>query len=134
MDNKAVIARLFAEVLNQGNLGLLDELVGKDYVEHNPVPGQQPGAAGIKAKLVALRQAFPDIRFHLEELIGEGAAVAARYYWEGTHMADFMGVKRTGKAVRVQGLDFYRLQNARIVEHWDCVDAISLLRQLGGWH
>jgi steroid delta-isomerase-like uncharacterized protein len=131
MNNKAVIARLFDEVLNQGNLDLLDEMIGEKYAEHNPVPGQQPGAAGIKAKLTALRQAFPDIRFSLSELIGEGAAVAARYYWEGTHMAVFMGIKPTGKAVRVRGMDFYRLQNARIVEHWDSLDEIGLLRQLG---
>ena len=134
MDNKAVIARLFDEVLNLGNLDLLDELIGADYVEHNPVPGQLPGAAGIKAKLVALRQAFPDIHFSLEELVGEGAAVAARYGWEGTHMAEFMGIQPTGKAVRVRGMDFYRLRNARIVEHWDCVDEIGLLRQLGALH
>ncbi len=134
MDNKAVITRLFDEVLNQGNLEVLDELIGADYLEHNPVPGQLPGAAGIKAKLVALRQAFPDIHFNLEELIGEGAAVAARYGWEGTHMAEIMGIQPTGKTVRVRGMDFYRLQDARIVEHWDCVDEIGLLRQLGAWH
>jgi len=134
MDNKAVITRLFDEVLNQGNLEVLDELIGADYLEHNPVPGQLPGAAGIKAKLVALRQAFPDIHFNLEELIGEGAAVAARYGWEGTHMAEIMGIQPTGKTVRVRGMDFYRLQDARIAEHWDCVDEIGLLRQLGAWH
>jgi hypothetical protein len=39
MDNKAVIARLFDEVLNQGNLDLLDELIGADYVEQTRFPG-----------------------------------------------------------------------------------------------
>jgi steroid delta-isomerase-like uncharacterized protein len=131
MNNKAVMGRLFAKVLNQGNLDLLDELICEDYTEHNPIPGQKPGAAGIKAKLVALRQAYPDIRFSLEELIGEGAAVAARYQWEGTHDGLFWGIRPTGKAVRIRGMDFYRLQNARIVEPWDCVDELDLLRQLG---
>jgi steroid delta-isomerase-like uncharacterized protein len=131
MDNQTVITRLFDEVLNQGNLDLLDELIGANYLEHDPVPGQLAGAAGIKAKLVALRQAFPDIHFNLEELVSEGAAVAARYGWEGTHMAEFMGIQPTGKTVRVRGMDFYRLQNAKIVEHWDCIDEIGLLRQLG---
>jgi predicted ester cyclase len=102
MDNKAVITRLFDEVLNQGNLDLLDEFIGANYVEHDLVSGQLPCVAGIKAKLVVQRQAFPDIRFRLEELIGEGAAVAARSGWEGTHMAEFMGIQPTGNAVRVE--------------------------------
>jgi hypothetical protein len=32
-------------------------------------------------------------------------------------MAVFMGIMPSGKAVGVQGMDFYRLYNARIVEH-----------------
>jgi steroid delta-isomerase-like uncharacterized protein len=131
MDNKAPIKRLFAEVLNQGRLDLLDELIGEAYTEPNPVPGQLPGAPGIKAKLQALRRAFPDLRFILEDLIGEGERVAARYHWEGTQQGEFMGLQPTGKKVSVRGMDFYRLENGRIVEHWDNVDEIGLLRQLG---
>jgi steroid delta-isomerase-like uncharacterized protein len=131
MDNKAPIKRLFAEVLNQGRLDLLDELIGEAYTEPNPVPGQLSGAPGIKAKLQTLRRAFPDLRFILEDLIGEGERVAARYHWEGTQQGEFMGLQPTGKKVSVRGMDFYRLQNGRIVEHWDNVDEIGLLRQLG---
>jgi steroid delta-isomerase-like uncharacterized protein len=131
MDNKAPIKRLFAEVLNQGRLDLLDELIGEAYTEPNPVPGQLPGAPGLKAKLQALRRAFPDPRFILEDLIGEGERVAARYHWEGTQQGEFMGLQPTGKKVSVRVMDFYRLENGRIVEHWDNVDEIGLLRQLG---
>ena len=32
--NKALIRRLFDEVLNAANFGLLDQLIGASYVEH----------------------------------------------------------------------------------------------------
>jgi predicted ester cyclase len=81
--------------------------------------------------LTALRGAFPDLRFTLEDLVAEGDRVAARYYWEGTQEGEFMGYRPTGQAVRVGGMDFYRLRDGKIVEHWDRVDELGLLRQLG---
>ena len=130
-DSKAVIRRLFDEVLNGGKLELLDRLIGADYVEHNPSPGQAAGAAGVRAKIQALKTAFPDLRFVLEELVGEGAIVAARYHWEGTHRGAFLGVAPTQRRLIVRGMDFYRLHGGRIVEHWDNVDEFGMLTQLG---
>ena len=130
-DNKALIRRLFEEVLNGGKLDLLDRLIGADYVEHSPAPGQAAGAAGVRAKIRALKAAFPDLRFVLEELIGEGAIVAARYHWRGTHEGTFLGIAPTRRRVTVRGMDFYRLHGGRLVEHWDNVDEFGMLTQLG---
>jgi len=129
--NKALVRRLFDDVLNAGKLGLLDTLIGAAYVDHNPAPGQAVGAAGVKAKVAALREAFPDLRFTLEELVGEDEIVAARYHWRGTHRGQFLGVPPTGKTILVRGMDFYRLRENRIVEHWDNVDELGMLTQLG---
>lgn len=129
--NKQVIRRLFDDVLNGGKLGLLDTLVGAAYVDHSPASGQAPGTAGVKAKVAALRAGFPDLRFTLEELVGEDEVVAARYHWRGTHRGSFLGIPPTGRTVLVRGMDFYRLRDEKIVEHWDIVDDLGMLTQLG---
>ena len=131
LENKALIRRLFDEVLNGGRLDMLDQLVGAGYVEHNPAPEQVAGAAGIRSKIHALQAAFPDLRFVLEELIGEGAIVAARYHWQGTHKGSFLGIAPTGRKLLVRGMDFYRFEGGRLVEHWDNVDEFGMLTQLG---
>jgi steroid delta-isomerase-like uncharacterized protein len=131
MDNKNLVRRLFEEVLNGGRLELLDALIAPGYVENSPAPGQVPGAAGVKAKIEALRAAFPDVRFVLEELVGEGAIVAARYHWEGTHAGTFLGIPPTGRRLSVRGMDFYRFADGWLVEHWDNVDEFGMLSQLG---
>ena len=129
--NKLVIQRFFSEVLNGGNYSLLDKLIGLDFVDHTPSPGQPGGAPGVRAKVEGLRQAFPDLRFILEETVAEGETVAVRYHWTGTHRGTFLDMAATGRAVVVRGMDFYRLRNGAIVEHWHTVDELGLLRQLG---
>lgn len=129
--NKEIIRRLFDAVLNGGKLGLLDTLVGAAYVDHNPVAGQAAGAAGVKARVAALREGFPDLRFTLEDIVGEDEIVAARYHWRGTHRGSFLGIPPTGKTILVRGMDFYRLRDDKIVEHWDNVDDLGMLTQLG---
>jgi steroid delta-isomerase-like uncharacterized protein len=129
--NKALIRRLFDEVLNAGNYGLLDQLIGASYVEHNPVANQAAGAAGVRDRILQLRAAFPDLRYALQELIGEDAIVAARYRWQGTHKGLFLGIAPTGRRLSVRGMDFYRLEDGRVIEHWDVVDEFGMLTQLG---
>jgi len=43
-----------------------------------------------------------------------------------TNLASF----GTSKRVTVNGMDFYRVKDSQICEHWDCVDMLSLLKQL----
>ena len=130
-ETAAVVRRLFEEVLNGGKLSLLDTLVSAAYVDHSPAAGQAPGAAGVKAKVEALRGAFPDVRFTLEDLVAEEETAAARWHWKGTHRGAFLGVPPTGRLIVVRGMDFYRVKEGRIVEHWDAVDELGMLTQLG---
>ena len=130
--NKECVRRLFEDVYNAGKLSVLDTLIGAAYVDHNPSPGQPPGAAGVKGKVETLRAAFPDLRFALEDVVAEGDLVAARYSWRGTHKGvAFLGVPPSGKAILVRGMDFYRLRDGKIIEHWDNVDELGMLSQLG---
>lgn len=115
MDNKEQIVRLFAEVLNQGKLEFLDELIPDDYVEHNPVPDQEPGALGVRNKVEAMRAAFPDLHFYLDDIITQNGMLAARYHWQGTQDGEFMGMPASGRKVDVKGTDFYRLKDGKLM-------------------
>jgi predicted ester cyclase len=121
---------VFSEILNGGRQELLDDLIDPAYVEYNPVPGQLPGAEGIRKKLEAFMIAFPDLRFVREDCIAEGDLVAAWYYREGTQEGDFFGIPITGRKVSVAGMDFTgsgtKNRGAR-----DRVDMQGLMKQLG---
>ncbi len=102
-DNKALIRGVIEEIWNKGDLAAVDRYFAPDYVDHSPLPGQAPGSEGYKQAVVAMREAFPDLRLTLEDILAQGDKVAFRYTMGGTHRGDFMGMPPTGKAFSVGG-------------------------------
>ena len=82
-ENKAVISTFVEEVINQGQLERADDLVAVDFVEVDPLPGQQQGREGLKQVINAFRTAFPDIHWVIDEMVGEGEKVFSRLTWHG---------------------------------------------------
>jgi steroid delta-isomerase-like uncharacterized protein len=101
-ENKAVISSFVEEVINQGQLKRADDLVAVDFVELDPLPGQQQGREGLKQVIGAFRIAFPDIHWVIEEMVGEGEKVFSRFTWHGTHRGEFFGVPATARWLRVE--------------------------------
>lgn len=125
---KAVVRRYFAAV-NGGDEAALDALVADDYVEH--VPGAGGGRESVKRHLAMFRSGFPDIRFNVEALLGEGDDVVARTVTEGTHSGEFMGHPPTGRPFRANGIEMFRVRDGRVAEHWGVFDTLGMLWQLG---
>ena len=84
--------RIYDEVVNEGNLHVIDELFAETFVEHEVFPGIPPTREGVKQFFTMFRTAFPDVTFEVEHMIGEGVFVAARARCHGTHQGDWMGV------------------------------------------
>jgi steroid delta-isomerase-like uncharacterized protein len=131
-ENKAVFRRYFEEVLNTGNLDLVDELIARTYVSHYPTGYDFGGGPeGVKQIVTAVRAGFPDVHFTIEDLIAEGDKVVGRWTFRGTHQGDFMGILPTGKKVSVMGIAIYRVARGKIAEAWVAWDAMGLMQQLG---
>jgi steroid delta-isomerase-like uncharacterized protein len=130
--NRVAVQRYFDEVWNQGKLEVLDQLLAEDYVNHSSsLPGSPPGPAGVKPIVAAMRRAFPDLHYRIDQLVTTDAAVAARVTLSGTHRGDFFGIAPTGKRFEVTQTNIERFRDGKIVEHWRNTDELSLLRQLG---
>lgn len=77
--NRALIRRVFEEVLNGGKLEALEEIISPDYVEHSALPGQEAGGPeGVKQRLTVFREAFPNLRWDLEDLVANEEKALAR--------------------------------------------------------
>lgn len=129
-ENKAVVRRYYQEVLEGGNIQLLERIAVPDYDEHDPIPGQGNGLEGLKQRVEMLRGAFQP-RFTLEDVIAERDKVVVRWTNRGTHVGKFMGIPPTGKSFSIAGIDIHRLSGEKMVEHWHVVDLFSQLQQLG---
>jgi steroid delta-isomerase-like uncharacterized protein len=129
--NKALIER-YVELYNTGNLGIADEIIAVDFVDHTH-PEVEPGPEPVKQMVAGFRAAFPDATVIVEQMIAEGDIVAFRFVGRGTHngMAPFAGLPPTGKQITVTGMDFIRVADGKLVELWSNQDTLGLLRQLG---
>ena len=130
-DNKALNRRFVEEVINEGNLDAIDELLDPGVVDHAAPPGVPTGREGAKQFFAIVRSAFPDLHHTIEDMIAEGDKVVMRSTWSGTHQEEFMGIPATGRRVRVSAIDISRVADGRIVEHWEQSDALGLMQQLG---
>lgn len=129
-ENKRLITRYYEEVLNQGKLDVLDAIARPDHVEHNPLPGQMQGLEGLKQRVNIIKTAF-NPQFTLEHVIAEGDKVAVMWSNRGTQLVEWFGVPATGKSVAAQGIDIHLIRDGRMAEHWDVVDMLSILIQIG---
>src|SRR5580765_2570741 len=68
--NKAIIAR-YVYATNLMDLDTFDGYVADDYVEDEPIPGQQPGRAGLKDAYKIFAAPFSDAVFVFADLFAE---------------------------------------------------------------
>jgi predicted ester cyclase len=130
-DLKTKFERIPLEILNQGNFGLIDELYAPDFVEHYAQPGVPPTREGFKQVAMALRSAFPDLRYTVEDAIEAGDKIVHRLAASGTMKGDFLGIPATGTRATWTEIHIGRVANERLVEHWGLVDQLGMMVQLG---
>ena len=128
---KTKFERIPLEIVNQGKLQLVDELYAPEYVNRTTPPGVAPTRDGFKQWVTALRTAFPDIRYTIDDSIEAGDKVVTRVTGSGTMRGDFAGMPATGKHATWTEIHIVRVANERIVEHWGIVDQMGMMIQLG---
>jgi len=129
-ENRILVNRYYDEVLSGGDIDALDEMAVDDYDEHDPLPGQGTGRAGLKNRVAYLRQAFGQ-KFTVEDVIAEADKIAVRWRATGRHVGEFMGIPPTQREFTIAGIDIHEFVDGRMAAHWHVVDQLSLMQQLG---
>jgi predicted ester cyclase len=131
-DGTGLIKRFYTEVIEGGNLDLIEELVSDDFIDHNPMPGQSPSKDGVPFFVNAMRAAFPDLKATtIEPALVDGNLEALYVVLTGTHQGELMGVAPTGRNVEFSGIDIIRIEGGKVVEHWGATDTMTLMQQIG---
>lgn len=112
-ENKALIRRLVAEVYGS-DLDRLNDLVAENYVDHSRWGDRD----GLRRMLTALRHAYPEIKFSIDDLIAEGDRVAACIHCDCAGEAGSAVGKKRIKATVV-----FRVDKGKVVEHWGHSDS-----------
>jgi steroid delta-isomerase-like uncharacterized protein len=130
--NKAMIRRFVEEVKNQRHYERLGEIFHPDYHEHNAtVSSFGPGTEGYRNFLMHLFSGFPDDAVTIDEIVAEGDMVVYRGTETGTHRSEFLGIPATGKSATWTEIQFFKIHEGKVSEHWVDVDLFSWFQQLG---
>lgn len=126
-ESKGLVYR-FIEIVNGGEVDVLGEVIAEGYVQHNPM--FPDGLEAVQDGFRMFATSFPDLRATVEGVAADGDQVVIRVTWRGTHRGEFMGVPATGKEAEWGSMDWWRVEDGRLAEHWDQVDWAGLLQQL----
>lgn len=126
--NKAVVRKLYDDILTPGHLALLSQVVADEYVG---AQGER-GPAGMAETVGPVRAAFPDIKWTVESLLAEDDQVVVRWSWTGTHQGTFRSFAATHRSVTTGAIVVYQLRDFKIVRSWMQSDRLGFLQQIGG--
>jgi steroid delta-isomerase-like uncharacterized protein len=125
---------LLRDTLEAFNIGDIETCMSRltpDFVINlaelpEPLHGRETWRQGAEV----MRNGFPDITMHIEDVLAAHDKVALRLRLRGTHSGEFMGFPATGRTIEYVSHEFYRIADGLIAEEWICSDMATLFRQL----
>ncbi len=109
------------------------EIIAPGFVRHDLAGAwlDVAGPGGVTDFISMLRAAMPDLKVEIEDLFAAGDRVALRLVMTGTHRADLLGVAGTGRQIKINGVNIYRVEAGKLAETWQLADIAGSLAQIG---
>jgi len=110
--NKKTVLAFYKEVHFDGDVdGAIARYVGDTYTQHTPAA--EDGVEGLRTYIKSFLKMFPNAKGEIRRIIADGDIVAVHASWIGL-------ISPNGDV----GVDFFRLKDGKLVEHWDVIQAI----------
>ncbi len=134
VESNIEIAREYTRrVFNAHNPDLAAEFVTSDVKWHGGTLGTVEGVENLVGLLRGFIGALPDLNAQEQDIVAAGDTVALRFVVEATHQGDLLGIAPTGRRVRWDAVDVYRLRDGKISEEWAADDMAAILHQVGAY-
>ncbi|KSV65463.1 hypothetical protein N183_34050 [Sinorhizobium sp. Sb3] len=105
--NKKTVLAFYKEAHFDGDVdGAIARYVGDTYTQHTA--GAEDGVEGLRAFINGFLTAFPNGKGDIRRVLADGDLVAVHAHWTGL-------ASKNGDV----GIDMFRVENGKLVEHWD---------------
>lgn len=131
-ENKAIVRRFYQEVMMEGRLDVLDEIMTADFDDHGDVLfGSPQGREALRQAVAAARGSLTNMSVDIHDMIAEGDLVGLRGSERAIQQGAFLGVPGSGNQLSWWGMPIFRIVDGRITARWFNADSLSILQQLG---
>lgn len=130
-EREILAARRYGSFWSTGEEALARAALAPDFMDRTLPPGRAQGLAGPLAASAGFRQAVPDLRCEIAQMIVSGDRVVSHLRFTGHFSGQFHGRTGQGQAIDFIATDIYRVQDGRIAENWHLEDNLTLLQQMG---
>jgi len=131
--NVEIVREYTRRVFNEHDPDLASEYVTPDVKWHGGTLGTVEGAENLVGLLRGFIGALPDLNAHEQDIVADGDTVVLRLVVEATHQGDLLGIAATGRRVRWDAVDVYRLRDGKISEEWAADDLTAILHDVGAY-
>lgn len=104
--NKRTVLAFYDAALRQSDFAAAAVHFGPHYIQHNPMI--EDGIDGFRSFLHGLKQQFPELRSDIKRVFADGDFVILHVH-----------ARRQPGELGLAIVDIFRLENGKIVEHWD---------------
>jgi predicted SnoaL-like aldol condensation-catalyzing enzyme len=104
--NKKIVVDFYEKGLNQKDFDAASKDLGPRYIQHNPTAPD--GREGFRQFVAFLKEKFPNSHSEIKKVFADGDYVILH-----VHAVREPGTR--GTAI----VDIFKLENGKIVEHWD---------------
>ena len=118
MTNKELVSRFFKEGYEKQNYDFVMGSLSDDYVDHSPAGARGNAQAVEILKIVASQ--FSPLTVEILDIFSDNDMVATRVLFEGIHSGVCMGISPTGKRIRFEALEHFKVVGGKIVASWGC--------------
>jgi len=109
--NRKLVLEFYERVLNQKDADAATQYIGSSYRQHNPLVPD--GVAALQGYVRGLKERSP-----------QSKSVVKRSFAEGDHVILHVHATRSPEDRGVAIVDIFRLENGKVVEHWDVIQPV----------
>jgi len=131
MENKQRMKHFYEYVVSNNLMDELTEYIADNCMVRTGESMIPVGIEGMKHHLMEIRKTYPDLKMTILRQYADGDTVISEFIMEGTHLGLWLGMKPTGKKLRMTGVDIDRLVDGKIVEHGGAVNTFEALFEEG---
>jgi predicted SnoaL-like aldol condensation-catalyzing enzyme len=110
--NKRTVLAFYDAALNRSNFDEAAAYFGRHYIQHNPMI--KDGIEGFRSFLQDLKKQFPGLRCDVKRIFADSDFVIIHVH-----------AKRQPEELGLAIVDIFRLEQGKIVEHWDVRQTIT---------